>query len=66
MFRKIIINASSNLKRGLNLGTKIKSNEWLNIGTEGVIIKKKKKLKFRVVKEYYRFSPVTLFFRFIE
>jgi SLT domain-containing protein len=36
MFRKIIINASSNLKRGLELGTKIKSNGWLDIGTEGV------------------------------
>jgi hypothetical protein len=36
MFRKIIINASSNLKRGLDLGTKIKSNGWLDIGTEGV------------------------------
>jgi hypothetical protein len=36
MFRKKIINASSNLKRGLDLGTKIKSNGWLDIGTEGV------------------------------
>jgi len=37
MFRKKIINASSNLKRSLHLGTKIKSNEWLDIGTNGVI-----------------------------
>lgn len=36
MFRKKIINASSNLKRGLHLGTKIKSNGCLRIGTEGV------------------------------
>jgi len=36
MFRKIIINASSNLKKGLYLQTKIKSNEYLNIETEGV------------------------------
>jgi len=36
MFKKKIINASSNLKRGLHLGTKIKSNVCLNIGTEGV------------------------------
>jgi len=34
MFRKKLINASSNLKRGLHLETKIKSNESLNIGTE--------------------------------
>jgi hypothetical protein len=31
MFRKKVINASSNLKRGLHLGTKIKSNGWLLI-----------------------------------
>jgi len=37
MFRKKIINASSNLKRGLHLGTKIKSNECLDIGTERVV-----------------------------
>jgi hypothetical protein len=36
---KIIINASSNLKRALDLGTKIKSNGWLDIGTEGVPFK---------------------------
>jgi len=36
MFKKIIINVSSNLKRGLHLGTKIKSNGCLDIGTEGV------------------------------
>jgi len=49
MFRKIIINASSkkkieekmenassNLKRSLHLGTKIKSNRCLHIGTDGV------------------------------
>jgi len=36
MFRKKIINTSSNLKRGLHLGTKIKSNGCLDIGTEGV------------------------------
>jgi len=29
-------NASSNLKRGLHLGTKLKSNECTNIRTEGV------------------------------
>ena len=40
MFRKIIIiiNASSNLKMSLHLGTKIKSNGCLDIGTEGVIL----------------------------
>jgi len=31
MFRKKIINASSNLKKGLYLKTKIKSNGYLNI-----------------------------------
>jgi len=36
MFKKNKINASSNLKRVLHLGTKIKSNECLNIGTERV------------------------------
>jgi len=36
MFRKKIINASSNLKGDLHLGTKIKSNEGLDIGTEEV------------------------------
>jgi len=37
MFRKkIIINASSNLKKVLHLGTKIKSNECLDTGTEEV------------------------------
>jgi hypothetical protein len=36
MFRKKIINASSNLKRSLYLGTNIKSNGWLYIRTEGV------------------------------
>ena len=49
MFRKIIINASSkkkieekmenassNFKRSLHLGTKIKSNRCLHIGTDGV------------------------------
>jgi len=35
MFKKKI-NASSNLKGGLHLGTKIKSNGGLNIGMEGV------------------------------
>jgi len=35
MSRKKIINASSNLKKRLYLGTKIKSNEWLDIETEG-------------------------------
>jgi len=38
MFRKKIINASSNLKMGLHLGTKIKTNKWLHIGTDGVFI----------------------------
>jgi hypothetical protein len=38
MFRKKIINASSNLKMGLDLGTKIKSNGWLDIGTKGVYL----------------------------
>lgn len=37
MFRKKIINASSNLKRGLHLGTKIKLNGCLDIRTEGVL-----------------------------
>jgi len=37
MFRKKIINASSNLKKSLQLGTKIKSNGCLDIETEGVI-----------------------------
>jgi len=36
MFRKKTINASSNLKKGLHLGTKIKSNGCLDIGTEEV------------------------------
>jgi len=36
MLRKKIINASSNLKKGLHLGTKIKSNRCLDMGTEGV------------------------------
>ena len=36
MFRKKIINASSNLKRGLHVGTKIKSNECLDVETAGV------------------------------
>jgi len=36
MFRKKIINASSNLKKSLHLRTKIKSNGSLDIGTEGV------------------------------
>jgi len=35
MFRKKK-NASSNLKKGLHLGKKIKSNGCLDIGTEGV------------------------------
>jgi len=38
MFRKKIINASSNLKKSLHLGTKIESNECLDIGTEGVAL----------------------------
>ena len=38
MFKKKTINASNNLKRGLHLGTKTKSNGWLNIGTKGVKI----------------------------
>jgi len=37
MFKKIIINASSNLKKSLHLGTKIKSNGCLNIETDGVL-----------------------------
>jgi len=36
MFRKKIINASSNLKKDLHSETKIKSNECLDIVTEGV------------------------------
>jgi len=36
---KKIIDASSNLKRDLHLRTKIKSNECLNIGPEGVVFK---------------------------
>jgi len=36
MFRKKIINAYSNLKRGLHLRTKIKSHGCLDIGTGGV------------------------------
>jgi len=36
MSRKIIINASSNLKKGLHLRTKIKLNVCLDIRTEGV------------------------------
>jgi len=36
MFRKNKINVSNNLKKGLHLGTKIKSNGCLDIGTEGV------------------------------
>ena len=32
-------NAFSNLKRGLHLRTKIKSNRCLDIGTEGVVQK---------------------------
>jgi len=36
MFRKKIIYTSSNLKRSLHLGTKVKSNGCLDIGTEGV------------------------------
>ena len=31
-----VLNASSNLKRSLHLGTKIKSNGWLDIETEGI------------------------------
>jgi len=44
MFKKKIINTSSNLKTGLYLWTKIKSNECLHIRTEGVddMIGKKK------------------------
>jgi hypothetical protein len=38
MFRKKIINVFSNLKRSLHLGTKIKSNQCLDIGTDGVLI----------------------------
>jgi len=34
---KKIINDSSNLKEGLHLGTKIKSNGCLSIGTKGVL-----------------------------
>jgi len=37
MFRKKTINASSNSKMGLHLRTKINSNEYLDIGTEGVL-----------------------------
>jgi hypothetical protein len=45
MFRKKkVINASSNFKRGLHLGIKIKSNGCLDIGTEGV--KQKSTIKF--------------------
>jgi hypothetical protein len=36
MFRKKIINASSNLKKGLDLGKKVKSNGWLDIETEEI------------------------------
>jgi len=36
MFRKKIINASCNLKRGLHLEIKIKLNECLDIETERV------------------------------
>jgi len=36
MFKKKIINASSNLKEDLHLGTKIKSNGDLDIEMEGV------------------------------
>jgi len=39
MFREKIINTSSNLKMSLYLRTKIKSNGYLDIGTEGVKIK---------------------------
>ena len=38
MFKKKIINASSNLKRDLHLRTKIKSNGWLHIATERVYL----------------------------
>jgi len=38
MFRKKIINASSNLKKDLHLRTKIKSNGCLNIVTEDYIV----------------------------
>jgi len=37
MLREKIIIASTNLKEGLHLGTKIKSNECLDIETEGVL-----------------------------
>jgi len=37
LFRKKIINASSNLKRDLHLEAKIKSNVYLDIGTEGIL-----------------------------
>ena len=37
MLKKIIIIASNNLKESSHLGTKIKSNEYLDIGTEGVL-----------------------------
>jgi len=37
MFRKKIINASSNSKKDLHVGTKIKSDECLNIGTNRVL-----------------------------
>jgi len=46
MFRKEIINVSSNLKRGLHLETKIKSNKCLDIRTEGVVV-----LCFVVIKQ---------------
>jgi len=36
MFRKKVINSSSNLKRNIHLRTKIKSNECLEIATEGI------------------------------
>jgi len=48
----VLINASSNLKRGLHLRTKIKSNACLDIGTEGVVHKRKKNQIYRMCISY--------------
>jgi len=62
MFRKKIINASSNLKRSLDLGTKIKSNGCLHIGTEGVKYKKEDRLLSYLILFFKKISFSRFFF----
>jgi len=50
MFRKKIINASNNLKKGLHIEIKIKSNGCLDIEMEGVVFRARLlRIKLKVI-----------------